>query len=68
MLDEKVTVFYSHEEATVDVSNIENGDTVTVTGRFAAPDTIYATKIEKNWEGRYKSENIHNFDVPTFSA
>lgn len=48
MLDETVTVFYVHEEATVDVSNIENGDTVTVTGRFAAPDTIYATKIEKN--------------------
>ncbi len=48
MLDEKVTVFYVHEEATVDVSNIKNGDTVTVTGKFAAPDTIYATKIEKN--------------------
>lgn len=46
MLDEKVTVFYIHEEATVDVSNIENGDTVTVTGKFAAPDTIYAIKIE----------------------
>jgi hypothetical protein len=48
MLDETVTVFYSHEEATVDVSDIENGDTVTVTGKFAAPDTIYALKIEKN--------------------
>ncbi len=48
MLDEKVTVFYVHEEATVDVSNIKNGDTVTVTGKFAAPDTIYAIKIEKN--------------------
>ncbi len=48
MLDEKVTVFYRHEEATVDVSNIENGDTVSVTGKFAAPDTIYALKIEKN--------------------
>ena len=47
MLDETVTVFYSHEEATVDVSNIQNGDTVTVTGKFASPDTIYATKIEK---------------------
>jgi hypothetical protein len=46
MLDEEVTVFYIHEEATVDVSNIENGDTVTVTGKFAAPDTIYAIKIE----------------------
>ena len=48
MLDETVTVFYSHEEATVDVSNIQNGDTVTVTGKFASPDTIYATRIEKN--------------------
>lgn len=48
MLDETVTVFYSHEEATVDVSNIQNGDTVTVTGKFASPDTIYATQIEKN--------------------
>jgi hypothetical protein len=48
MLDEKVTVFYVHEEATVDVTNIENGDTVTVTGKFAAPDTIYAIEIEKN--------------------
>jgi len=48
MLDETVTVFYVHEEATVDVSNIENGDTVTVTGKFSSPDTIYATKIEKN--------------------
>jgi hypothetical protein len=48
MLDETVTVFYSHEEATVDVSDIENGDTVTVTGKFAAPDIIYALKIEKN--------------------
>ena len=46
MLDEEVTVFYIHEGATVDVSNIENGDTVTVTGKFAAPDTIYAIKIE----------------------
>ena len=46
MLDEKVTVFYGHEEATVDISNIENGDTVTVTGKFVAPDTIYAIKIE----------------------
>jgi len=48
MLDEKVTVFYRHEEATIDVSNIENGDTVTVTGKFTAPNTIYATTIEKN--------------------
>jgi hypothetical protein len=47
-LDKTVTVFYAHEEATVDVSNIENGDTVTVTGKFAAPNTIYALSIEKN--------------------
>jgi hypothetical protein len=47
MLDETVTVFYAHEGATVDVSGIQNGDTVTVTGKFAAPDTIYALKIEK---------------------
>ena len=46
-LDETVTVFYAHEEAAVDVSNIENGDTVTVTGKFAAPDIIYALRIEK---------------------
>jgi len=46
-LDELVTVVYSHEEATVDVSGIENGDTVTVTGKFADPNLIYATKIEK---------------------
>ena len=46
-LDEMVTVIYSHEEATVDVSDIENGDTVTVTGKFADPNLIYATKIEK---------------------
>jgi hypothetical protein len=47
MLDETVTVFYAHEEATVDVSNIENGDTVTVTGKFVAPDIVYALGIEK---------------------
>jgi len=46
-LDETVTVFYAHEEATVDVSHIKNGDIVTVTGRFAAPNTIYALSIEK---------------------
>jgi hypothetical protein len=46
-LDETVTVFYAHEEANVDVSDIENGDTVTVTGKFAAPDIIYALEIEK---------------------
>jgi len=48
LLDEKVTVWYVHEQASVDVSNIENGDTVTVTGKFEAPDTIYATTIQKN--------------------
>jgi len=48
MLDETVTVFYRHEEANVDVSNIENGDTVTVIGKFSSPDTIYALEIEKN--------------------
>ena len=47
LLDEKVTVFYAHEQASIDVSNIENGDIVTVTGKFAAPDTIYATVIQK---------------------
>jgi len=47
-LDQTVTVFYAHEETTVDVSGIENGDTVTVTGKFAAPDIIYALTIEKN--------------------
>jgi hypothetical protein len=47
-LDETVTVFYAHAAGVVDVSNIENGDTVTVTGRFVAPDTIYAESIEKN--------------------
>ncbi|MCZ2808814.1 MAG: DUF5666 domain-containing protein, partial [Candidatus Bathyarchaeota archaeon] len=47
MLDETVTVFYRHEAANVDVSNIKNGDTVTVTGRFSSPDTVYALKIEK---------------------
>ena len=48
LLDETVTVFYAHEQESVDISNIENGDTVTVTGKFAAPDTIYATVIQKN--------------------
>jgi thiamine monophosphate kinase len=42
-----VTVIYSHDEATVDVSGIENGDTVIVTGKFGEPNLIYATKIEK---------------------
>ena len=47
-LDETITVFYAHAAAVVDVSNISNGDTVTVTGSFVAPDTIYATAIELN--------------------
>ncbi|MCW4016950.1 MAG: hypothetical protein NWF06_11320 [Candidatus Bathyarchaeota archaeon] len=46
-LDETVTVFYAHQNGEVDVSDIENGDTVTVTGKFAGPSTIYATSIEK---------------------
>jgi len=46
-LDKTVTVFYVHEEATVDVSAIKNGDTVTVTGKFVVPDIIYALEIEK---------------------
>jgi hypothetical protein len=47
-LDECVTVIYSHDEATVDVSGIKNGDTVTVTGKFIEPNLLYATKIEKH--------------------
>ncbi|MCW4022564.1 MAG: hypothetical protein NWF02_05330 [Candidatus Bathyarchaeota archaeon] len=47
-LDGIVTVFYAHAAGVVDVSNISNGDTVTVTGSFVAPDTIYATAIELN--------------------
>ena len=47
-LDKTVTVFYAHAAGVVDVSNIENGDTVTVTGTFVAPNTIYAECIEKN--------------------
>ena len=46
-LDKTVTVFYLHEDATVDVSNIKNGDTVTVTGKFVAPDIVYALTIEQ---------------------
>jgi len=50
-LDKTVTVFYAHEDATVDVSDIENGDTVTVTGKFVAPDIIHALIIEKTETG-----------------
>ncbi|MCW4017936.1 MAG: hypothetical protein NWF00_04565 [Candidatus Bathyarchaeota archaeon] len=48
MLDDDLTVFYSHPDGSVDVSNIANGDTVTVTGKFAAPGTLYALSITKN--------------------
>lgn len=48
MLDEAVSVFYRHPEADLDVSDIENGDYVTVTGKFSSPDIIYALEIEKN--------------------
>ena len=47
MLDEKIWVCYLHEEASVDISNVENGDYVTVTGRFWSIDTIYAEEIQK---------------------
>ena len=47
MLDETVSVFYRHEEASLDVSNIENGDYVKVTGKFSSPEIIYALEIEK---------------------
>jgi hypothetical protein len=47
-LDKTITVFYAHAAGVVDVSNIQNGDTVTVTGTFVAPNTIYAESIEKN--------------------
>ncbi|MHC3129474.1 MAG: hypothetical protein IBV52_05295 [Candidatus Bathyarchaeota archaeon] len=53
MLDETVTVFYRHQEihsdaeTNLDVSGIENGDTVLVTGKFSSPNTLYAMGIEK---------------------
>ncbi|MCW4010012.1 MAG: hypothetical protein NWF05_05265 [Candidatus Bathyarchaeota archaeon] len=47
MLDGDLTVFYSHQDASVDVSNIQNGDTVIVTGKFAAPNNLYALSIQK---------------------
>lgn len=47
-LDEKILVRYVREDNTfIDISNIKNGDYVTVTGRFWAPDTIYAENIAK---------------------
>ena len=47
MLNGKIWVCYLHEEASVDISNIKNGDDVTVTGRFWSIDTIYAEVIQK---------------------
>ena len=46
-LDDTVTVFYRHQGAEVDVSNVQNGDTVTVTGTFVSPDTIHAIEIDE---------------------
>lgn len=47
-LDEKILVRYVREDNTfIDVSNIKNGDHVTVTGRFWAPDAIHAENITK---------------------
>lgn len=47
-LDEKILVRYLKEDNTfIDISNVKNGDYVTVTGRFLSPDTIYAESIEK---------------------
>lgn len=45
MMDEKIWVCYIHEEASIDISSVENGDYVTVKGRFWAIDTIYAEHI-----------------------
>ena len=47
LLNEEIWVCYLHEEASVDISNVKNGDYITVTGRFWAPNTIYAEYIEK---------------------
>jgi len=47
-LEEKILVRYVREDNTfIDISNIKNGDYVTVTGRFWAPDTIHAENIAK---------------------
>lgn len=47
-LDEEILVRYVKEDNTfIDISNVKNGDHVTVTGRFLAPNTIYAENIEK---------------------
>jgi len=49
LLDEKIWVCYYNQEQGmwIDISNVKNGDDVTVTGRFWSPDTIYAEKIER---------------------
>lgn len=47
-LDERIWVCYVREDNTfIDISNIKNGDYVTVTGRFWAPNTIHAENITK---------------------
>lgn len=49
MLDEKIWVCYLKEDNTfIDISNIKNGDYVTVTGRFIAPDEIRAESITRS--------------------
>jgi len=47
MLDEKIWVCYLTPEGSLDISNIKNGDYVTVTGTFWASGTIQAENIEK---------------------
>jgi cytochrome c-type biogenesis protein CcmE len=47
-LDEKISVCYYREDGTfIDISKIKNGDYVTVTGKFRAPDEIRAESITK---------------------
>ena len=45
MLDEKIWVCYLTPETSVDISNVKNGDYITVTGKFSA-GYIYAENIE----------------------
>ena len=48
MLDEKIWVCYVKEDLTfIDISTIKNGDYVTVTGKFRAPDELRAESITK---------------------
>jgi len=48
MLDEKIWVRYIKEDNTfIDISNVKNGDYITVTGRFWSPDTIHAENTAK---------------------